>query len=178
MPTVSPSLGQNGGHQGSVALAWALQHLVSLGPGPASCLGLGGAGGSPIRAPSQNLPLSLVTAASLCLAWVQPPHTSPLRAAAPPSKSSGLGGIGQGLTLSRPQFLHLEMWRLRPLVPLGPAPPGLWDHQGVCCSCLHFLHSTPHRGAAPECCLGLFLAVHPWGGCCLSEPQFLIHKIG
>lgn len=100
MPTESPSLGRNGGHQGSVALAWVLQHLVSLGPGPASCLGLGGAGGSPIWAPSQNLPLSLVTAASLCLAWVQPPHTSPLRAAAPPSKSSGLGGIGQGLTLS------------------------------------------------------------------------------
>lgn len=36
----SPCMGQNRGHQGSVALAWALQHLVSLGPGPMSCLRL------------------------------------------------------------------------------------------------------------------------------------------
>lgn len=49
----------------------------------------GGAGGGPIRAPRQSLPLPLVTAASLlCLAWVQPPHTSPLPGShpAPPSQ--------------------------------------------------------------------------------------------
>ena len=50
----------------------------------------GGAGGGPIRAPRQSLPLPLVTAASLlCLAWVQPPHTSPLPGGHPalPSQS-------------------------------------------------------------------------------------------
>lgn len=61
----------------------------------------GRAGGGPIRAPSQNLPLSLVTAASLlCLAQVQPPHASRLRAVALPSRFSRLGALVGGASLN------------------------------------------------------------------------------
>lgn len=97
----------------------------------------GRAGGGPIRAPSQNLPLSLVTAASLlCLAQAQPPHTSPLRAVALPSRFSRLGAlVGRGL--SKPQFPHLKTGRTGLFVPSDPAPPGSWAHHpwGACWGC-------------------------------------------
>lgn len=75
----------------------------------------GGAGGGPIRAPSQNLPLPLVTAASrLCLAQVQPPHTHPHSGQqSRPPNLPGLGDIRSGEEgLSRPQFPHLRTRRI------------------------------------------------------------------
>lgn len=113
----------------------------------------GRAGGGPIRAPSQNLPLSLVTAASLpCLAQVQPPHKSPLRAVALPSRFSRLGAL-VGRALSKPQFPHLKTGRTGLLVPSDPAhqDPGT---------------TTPgeHAGAA------LFPPSHPMLGAARSTP--------
>lgn len=122
----------------------------------------GRAGGGPIRAPSQNLPLSLVTAASLlCLAQGQPPHTHiPAQGgAALPSRCSRLGAlVGRGL--SKPQFLHLKTGRPGPFVPSDPPPhrppdPGTTtSREQLGLRCLR--HPIPCRvlSAAPQCHLG------------------------
>lgn len=76
---------------GGMLQAGALQHLVSPEPVPASRLSLEEREAAPSGLPARVC-LPLVAAASLlCLAWVQPPHTSPLPGnhPAPPSQSPG-----------------------------------------------------------------------------------------
>lgn len=180
MPTESRRMG---GERGAAKLVWCwlgpcsiwcLQGLACVLPWP------GGVGGGPIWAPSQNLPLPLVTATSLlCLAWVQPPHTSPLRGAAPPSKSPrterpqpGAGPLQSSVSSSG----NKKDW---PFCAFRSCPSGILRTPESLRGCLHFLQSTPPGAlhVSPQCHLGLCLAVHPQGGCSLSEPQFLTHKM-
>lgn len=117
---------------------WCLQGLACVLPWP------GGVGGGPIWAPSQNLPLPLVTATSLlCLAWVQPPHISPLRGAAPPSKSPRTGRRWLGLGPLQSSVSSSGNKKDWPLCAFRSCPSRILRTPESLHGCLHFLHSTP-----------------------------------
>lgn len=157
----------------------------------------GGAGGGPIRAPSQNLPLPLVTAASLlCLAQVQPPHTHPHSGQQPrPPNLPGLSDSRGGEEgLSRPQFPHMETGRiglcLRALTLqdhgtseglLGstlrlPVFPPFHPMQGTECSTPMSPGLCTHGEVAPS--LSLRSSSIQWGDACSDGTSLPISQTG
>lgn len=132
----------------------------------------GGAGGGPIRAPSQNLPLPLVTATSLlCLASVQPPHTCPLLEAARP-RPLNLPGLCDSDWGQPSPGLSFLIWQLEGLVlcTFSPCPSGVLGPPSNMPSLPGFLPFNTTPGAKRRCHLG--------ARCSLSQPRFLIHKVG